>query len=132
MQAPFDLCYGYRGRDKGVHLLSPFEMKRYWRLVEVRPPSERKACGGVADLTEEGAALWRRCRDTRQTFRPQCNVHYTILEGAPRSVFTPDGISHRATCSQNKIRFAPEPGTHYVVLEDEALRIALPDATEVQ
>ena len=130
-QAPFDLCYGFRGRDSRVHHLSPFEMKRYWKLVEIRPPSEPARCGGDAVLTPSGAAKCRRCKDENAAFRLLEDEDYEVLAGNPRAVLTPEGERLRIECSEDKRRFNPEPESHYVVLDDSEKRIALPDRTEM-
>ena len=51
--SPFDLMYGFRGCQRQVDLLSPFEMIRYWHPERVLPPNKNDACPKSA-WTQEG------------------------------------------------------------------------------
>ena len=52
-EPPFDLLYGYRGREKSVDLLSPYEMLLYYSMERILPPTNALA-QSRAEWPEEG------------------------------------------------------------------------------
>ena len=56
---PFDLMYGFRGREHNVDLLSAFEMLRFWAVQKVDIPTLKQP-SGTAELTAEGAAALKK------------------------------------------------------------------------
>ena len=68
--APFDLLYGFRGSKHNVHLLSPYEMLRYWKMERVLPPSKTQP-NPSSQWTEEGRAQLRRLYLTGEKMNSQ-------------------------------------------------------------
>ena len=63
-EPPFDLLYGYRGREKSVDLLSPYEMLLHYSMERILPPTNplRRS---RAEWTAEGKKYNEECRETR-------------------------------------------------------------------
>ena len=57
-EARFDLLYGFRGKERNVDLLSPFEMLRHWSMTRVQPPLDR---GWRVGLCLDGGGATVRC-----------------------------------------------------------------------
>ena len=43
VEAPFDLMYGFRGRDENVDVLTPYEMLLWYSPQRILPPSSAEA-----------------------------------------------------------------------------------------
>ena len=69
MEAPFDLMYGFRGRECFVELLSPYEMLMHWSMEQVHPPIGKHK-GERSEFTEEGLRYKEDCA------RNSCVPHY--------------------------------------------------------
>ena len=93
VEAPFDLMYGFRGRDQEVDLLSPYEMLMFWSLERISPPSAgQKAGDRNAQLTPEGRLYAQECKAARQKIEYEPDIHYTALPATDR-ILLPSGDS---------------------------------------
>ena len=96
--APFDLMYGFRGKRYNVHILSPYEMLRYWMLERVLPP-KHGTLNPTSCLTELGKQCARRFHLTGESTDFKAGVHYVAVEAENR-ILLPDlsvlkGLRHR-------------------------------------
>ena len=57
-EAPFDLLYGYRGREMSVDVLSPYEMLLHYSMERIRPPTNPLK-GTRAKWTAEGEKYYK-------------------------------------------------------------------------
>ena len=85
-EPPYDLLYGYRGREKSVDLLSPYEMLLHYSMERIFPPTNAPARSRAA-WTEDGEKYWKECREIRIKGHYKPGEHYTALEGEDRIGF---------------------------------------------
>ena len=88
LEAPFDLMYGFRGRDDVVDLYSPFEMLRYWSMEKVLPPRAGEK-NPTAKWTAEGLEYKACCVTHKTTPRWEAGKHYVAIPGIHR-ILLPD------------------------------------------
>ena len=88
MEAPFDLMYGFRGKDHVVDMMSPFEMLRYWSMEKVVPPRSGDKSSS-ASCTPEGLKYHSSCKAKKQSPQWEAGVHYIAVGGADR-ILLPD------------------------------------------
>ena len=86
----FDIFYGYRGTNKSIHILSPYEFARYWEISRVRYPastseierSKKLPYYYHADLTDSGfAKIEKRSIGEKDTLIP--GIDYKV-----KSIYT--------------------------------------------
>ena len=83
VEAPFDLLYGFRGRDYDVEFLSPYEMLMHWTMVEVSPPTA-KATRTRSEFTEQGLAYKQQCTQGSTVPRFEAGKHYVAVAAEDR------------------------------------------------
>ena len=103
---PFDLMYGFRGREHNVDLLSPFEMLRFWAVQKVDIPTLKQP-SGTAELTAEGAAALKKW----PTRRLHPGLHYVVSPAEGR-LLLPDlaclgGLRHTWVWSKRTHPYVP-------------------------
>ena len=105
-EPPFDLLYGYRGREKSVDLLSPYEMLLHYSMERILPPTNPLK-RSRAEWTAEGTKYYKECCDTKMRGHYKPGEHYTALPGEDR-ILMPDlrelnGLRH-CWCWQERPR----------------------------
>ena len=87
--APFDLMYGFRGKEHAVDLFSPFEMLRFWTPVKIEPPKKN----GRSKWTAAGERYKKKEEDKRNN-RPAyvTGLHYTAIQETDR-ILLPESVT---------------------------------------
>ena len=98
MDPPFDLMYGFRGKDAQVDLLTPYEMLLWYQPKRIREPVSEEI-ESRSTWTAEGAKYFDSCKANRIKGEFKPGVHYVATQAKGR-VLLPDlpglrGLSHR-------------------------------------
>ena len=83
IEAPFDLMYGFRGVQRDLALLSPFEMIMQYSMEEVKPPNSTET-NPNAILTDKGLLYKEQCLKAGRHPQYEASVHYEVQPSGNR------------------------------------------------
>ena len=134
----FDDKYGFRGQDRRVYYLSPWEFTKLWCLEELRPPTYYNYRGRTAltQWTREGV-LYRAelaADQSRALAAPKPIQHYVVAENIALENYVPfptvaatEFLRHRFIMRRNERPSVPRPSRtplpHKSMSAEESCRI---------